>query len=154
MLVCLVGYVLTWAAAALVLQVAVLAIATLAGPTATTVLTLALAAVWQRTTIKRRALRGCLVMLPLSATGWSADRDCLSLGVTVGKECVVTGWAAMSLVYATDHQPVVMLIVLTAMVLERFGRDAIGRVYLAIRGAVTLAAERRGDLPVADPIRA
>src|SRR5439155_3366218 len=104
MLVCLSGYVLTWVAVATLLQVAVVLFRSLAGPTATIALTFAVAAVWQRTPIKRRALRGCLVMLPLGAAGWSADLDCLRLGLAVGRDCVITGWAAMSLVYATDHQ--------------------------------------------------
>lgn len=51
---------------------------------------LLLAAVWQLTPPKRRALNGCHGTRPLRPGGVRADRDCLLWGASIGRECVMS----------------------------------------------------------------
>jgi predicted metal-binding membrane protein len=53
------------------------------------------AALWQLTTTKRRALNACHRTVPLPPQGWAADRACLRFGLLHGVRCFVSGWALM-----------------------------------------------------------
>ena len=48
------------------------------------------AAVWQLSPPKRRALSACHRTMPLAPRGWPAHRDCLRFGWTIGRSCVVS----------------------------------------------------------------
>ena len=49
-----------------------------------------LAAAWQLSPQKRRALTACHRTVPLAPRGWRADRDCLLYGWTIGRSCLVS----------------------------------------------------------------
>lgn len=125
MVECLVGYLLIWVVSALVVGVVIHQIATLVGQPLLIGFVLLAVLVWQRTAVKRRALRACHTMLPLAPRGWRADRDCLGFGVTVGVNCVINCLPLMALAAASDHQLLAVFAISVALVLERFGRHAV-----------------------------
>jgi hypothetical protein len=49
-----------------------------------------LAAAWQLSPQKRRALTACHRTVPLAPRGWRAERDCLRYGWTIGRSCLVS----------------------------------------------------------------
>lgn len=80
---------------------------------------LAIAAAWQATTAKRRALRQCHRTVPLAPSGWRADRACLAFGLAHGRSCLVSCWALMLVPAAAGHHPVPMLLVSLLALFER-----------------------------------
>jgi len=62
-----------------------------------------IAAVWQLTPVRRRALRACERTIPLAPSGLRADASCLRFGWTVGVQCVATCWALMAACALTGH---------------------------------------------------
>jgi predicted metal-binding membrane protein len=67
------------------------------------------AAVWQKTPMHRRALIACHVRLPLAPTGWTADRDCLRFGCTIGAACVWSCWPLMLACAFAGHSLIAMM---------------------------------------------
>lgn len=63
----------------------------------------ALAAGWQLTAVKWRAVRSCHRTMPLAPSGWRADRDCLSYGWMIGCRCLVSCWALMAACLLSGH---------------------------------------------------
>ena len=63
----------------------------------------ALAAVWQLTKAKQRALRSCHRTVPLVPQGWRADRDCLRYGWIIGGGCLTSCWAVMAACALAGH---------------------------------------------------
>jgi len=122
MAACLVGYLALWLPASLLIGLGVEAEHALGGPFGAIGLSAAAALFWQSTRAKRRALRACHLTLPLSPSGWRADRDCVVLGVDVGWNCVRNCWALMAVVFAFGHHPMAMFAAFVLMVMERFGR--------------------------------
>ena len=120
----LAGYLAVWILATILINALVERTQTTGGWGATLALVGVLAITWQLTSNKRKALRGCHLMLPLAPSGWRADRDCLALGATVGSSCTASCWALMALVVAGGHNPAVVFAVFALMVIERFGRYA------------------------------
>jgi len=118
---CLLGYLVIWIASALVLgvitQAPIVRDSQLVVIGGTLLATLA----WQRTAMKREALRACHMTLPLAPRSWRADHDCLRLGATVGVNCVITCWPLMALAAATEHQPLAVLAISAFLMIERFG---------------------------------
>ena len=55
----------------------------------------AVAAAWQLTPIRRRALWSCHRTAPLAPHGWRADRDCIRYGWEIGRSGLVSCWAMM-----------------------------------------------------------
>lgn len=51
---------------------------------------LTIAALWQGTVIRARAVRACHRTMPLAPTGWRADRDCVRYGWTTARHCIVS----------------------------------------------------------------
>ena len=133
------GYLAIWIAASVAIGGVIDGITGTTGPLASVGLAGVVAIGWQLTAKKRKALRGCHLMLPLAPSGWGADRDCLALGVAVGRSCVLNCWALMTVVFAAGHHPVVMLGVLGLMVIERFGRNAFGDAASAIAAEIRFA---------------
>lgn len=62
-----------------------------------------LAALWQSTPLKRRALVACHRTLPLAPSGWRADRDCLVFGGRIGWSCCAGCWPLMVACTLTGH---------------------------------------------------
>jgi predicted metal-binding membrane protein len=94
-----------------------------------------LAALWQVTPFKRRALRRCHRTMPLAADGWRADRDCFVFGCARGQDCLIGCWAMMLAVMFADHAPAAILVTQAMAFAERRAREP--RVE---RCAVVLAA--------------
>src|SRR2546423_667664 len=124
MVECLLAYLVVWIAFALVLGVVTRPLTIFGGQLVVIGGTSLAALAWQRTAMKRQALRACHLMLPLAPRGWRADRDCLRLGATVGLNCVITCWPLMALAAATQHQPLPVLAISASLIVERFGRHA------------------------------
>jgi predicted metal-binding membrane protein len=150
MVECLLGYVLVWIACALVLGVVGHGSTVLGGQPILIGSALLVALAWQRTAMKHRALRACHLMLPLAPRGWRADRDCLRLGVTVGVNCIINCWPLMALAAASEHQPLVVLAISVALLVERLGRY----VFADTARAIVLEVQRgSGSGRLANTIR-
>ena len=61
------------------------------------------AAVWQFTRAKRRALIACHRTMPLAPRGWRADRDCVRYGILTASSCIVSCWALMLACALSGH---------------------------------------------------
>jgi predicted metal-binding membrane protein len=120
--VCVISYLALWLLAMVVIGLGVDAVHAVGGPFAAIGISGAAALAWHTTKAKRRALRACHKTLPLSPSGWAADRDCAVLGVEVGWNCVRNCWALMAVVFAFGHHPIAMFGAFVLMVIERFGR--------------------------------
>jgi predicted metal-binding membrane protein len=80
---------------------------------------LLIAAGWQLTSAKRRALLACHRAFPLAPTGWRATRDCLRYGACTGRDCVVSCGFAMAALFV-DGGLGAMLVVAGVLALERY----------------------------------
>ena len=106
----LAGYLAPWAIAGIVVSIGVTlwmpsnsrAIAT------TTAVALAIAALWQTSPTKRRALMACHGTRPLAPAGWIAVRDGLRYGASIGGHCLTSCWALMLTCAILGHHPAVM----------------------------------------------
>jgi predicted metal-binding membrane protein len=63
----------------------------------------AIAAVWQLTPWKRRALVWCHRTMPLAPRGWRADADCIRFGWLIGTRCFLSCWALMLACVMSGH---------------------------------------------------
>jgi predicted metal-binding membrane protein len=63
----------------------------------------ALAAAWQVTPLKRRALRSCHRTVPLAPDGWRADLACVGYGGRIGRSCLASCWAPMLACLLAGH---------------------------------------------------
>ncbi len=64
---------------------------------------LALAAGWQLTRTKRRALFACGRAVPLYPTGRRASASCARFGVLQARRCIVSCWATMLVMPSSTH---------------------------------------------------
>lgn len=92
------------------------------GPSASAALGFAVAALWQGTAVRLRALRSCHRTTPLAPSGWRADRDCLRYGWSIGLHCIVSCWALMLACLLSGHSLVVMLFASAIGITERYKR--------------------------------
>jgi predicted metal-binding membrane protein len=69
---------------------------------------LLVAAAWQSTALKQRALMACHRTAPLAPDGWPATRDCAQYGVLAGLRCVASCWAMMLACALAHHSLLVM----------------------------------------------
>lgn len=85
------GYLAVWTIAGLVLCGATVSLETQAWfhPPIVSMTAFSLAAFWQFTTTKRRALISCHRTIPLAPHGWHANTDCLHYGWLIGGSCLV-----------------------------------------------------------------
>jgi predicted metal-binding membrane protein len=145
----LLGYASAWLAVAPLYLVAALGVHVLGGDSVLLPLAAALAAAaaWQATEAKRRALRRCHRTVPLTPSGWRADRDCLAFGLAHGRHCVASCWALMLIPAVAGHHPALMLLVGLVAFCER-------RTLAAepLRSAAPLAAAVRACLTGLRPI--
>jgi predicted metal-binding membrane protein len=78
--------------------------------------TLVLAAAWQLTRTKRRALVACARTVPLAPTGRRADLACVRFGVLHAARCLRSCWALMLVMIPAGHG-LGWMIAVTALVL-------------------------------------
>lgn len=90
-----------------------------------------IATTWQCTSLKRRALRRCVLTRPIAAIGWQANYGCVRFGFDHAIACVTTCWALMLVVVATQHAVLVMGGIFVVGVLERV--NAGGAAYNRLR---------------------
>jgi predicted metal-binding membrane protein len=114
----LAAYLAVWAAAGLVAVPAAGWAPGALGVGAPTLLpgALAVAAAWELTRGKRRALRACRLVPPLPPYGPRADRACLAAGLRYGRRCVVACWALMAAMAIAGHAHLALMALLTAVV--------------------------------------
>jgi predicted metal-binding membrane protein len=103
--------------------------------------TLLLAAGWQVSRGKRRALNDCTRVIPLRPLGWRADASCGKLGLLHGWRCARSCWALMLAASVAGGASVAWMFGVTLLVLAEelspFGRrllrpSAVGLVLLAV----------------------
>ncbi len=74
-----------------------------------------LAAAWQISPLKRRALTACHRTMPLAPHGWRAHRDCLRYGCIIGRSCFVScGGLMLACVLAGHSLPAMVLATVVA----------------------------------------
>ncbi len=79
------------------------------GPPWAVAAALGLAAAWQLSPLKRRALSACHRTVPLAPRGWRADRDCVWYGWTIGRTCFVSCAGLMLACVVAGHSLPAML---------------------------------------------
>ncbi len=86
----------------------------------TAALCFAVAAVWQRTPMHRRALAACHRTQPLAPVGWRADLDCFRFGGIIGATCVSSSWLIMLACAFTGHSLIAMIAGMAIGFVERW----------------------------------
>lgn len=107
------GFVLPWAACGLIVWAGT---QYLPIPPATWMV---LAAAWQLTAYKRRALGACHRTRTLSPSGWPANRDCLLAGLLASRACLASCWLLMAACGAFAHGLLLMIGLTIFMWVER-----------------------------------
>lgn len=77
---------------------------------------LAVAAAWELTPAKWRAVRSCHLSAPLPPHGARADAACVRAGAVYGRRCVASCWPAMLAMAIAGHAAIVLMVVLTAAI--------------------------------------
>lgn len=80
-----------------------------------------LAAFWQVTTSKRRALVSCHRTIPLAPRGWRANADCLHYGWLIGGNCLISCGALMVACSLSGHSMAAMAGAGLIGAIERYG---------------------------------
>ena len=138
----LAGYFAPWLAVALVLTPIVTRLAGVptAGRMAGAV-AFGIAAIWQLSVAKVRALRRCTRTVPLRQDGWRADRACVAYGTEASRDCMAACWAMMLAVAFRPHDLAAMALVQALATGERYTAKPCPRLSalaLASAGAATL----------------
>ena len=111
-------YVTTWSVVGIVFVLAVSAWPVLAAPVAGA-LALALAAAWQLTPHKRRALADCHRSAPLAPRGWQADWGVIRFAARNGLACLRSCWAMMLVMGLASSMVFWMVTLAGIVVLEK-----------------------------------
>lgn len=102
---------------------------------------LALAAAWQLTPFKRRALRGCHRSVPLPLRGWRAEKGTIWFGMRNGLSCVGSCWCLMLVMLVTPGYDLLWMIALTGIVTtERLGERPLRAAQFAANALWVVAA--------------
>jgi predicted metal-binding membrane protein len=105
--------------------------------------TLVVAAGWQLTRVKRRALLACRRTVPLPPIGRRADAGCARFALRQSRRCMASCWALMAVMVAVQQAAVVWMLSLTALMaaeeLTRPGRRG-GRLLPLSAGALAVVA--------------
>lgn len=102
--------------------------------------TLALAAGWQLTPWKRRALFACRRTVPLPLTGSRADLACARFGILQASRCMVSCWPLMLMMAIAGQHSLIAMALLTAIIVAE-ERNVISRRLIApIAGMLAVAA--------------
>jgi hypothetical protein len=103
-------------------------------------------AVWLLSPLKRVAASMCHRTVPLSDTGWEADRDCLFYGWIAGCSCAWNCWPLMLVCWLSSHSFIAMIFGFALGWADRhfpanYGRDAavVALLALAFAGAGVLS---------------
>lgn len=80
------------------------------------VATLIVAATWQLTRPKRRALNTCRRTVPLPPVGRKANAGCVRFALKHGRRCIVSCWALMLVMVVAGHANRLWIVVLTALI--------------------------------------
>ena len=81
---------------------------------------LVLAAWWQGTSFKRRALTACHRPAELRAFGWPGAADCVAFGLAHGAACAGSCGVAMLALIAAGHDLAAMAVVALILLVERY----------------------------------
>lgn len=108
---------------------------------------LLIAAGWQLSRTKRRAILACRRTVPLPPQGWRADSGCLRLGLRQGRRCVVSCWPAMLVMAAVADSQLIWMGLLAAVVFIE-ERTRIGRRHLRLLALVFVALAGLALLPI------
>jgi predicted metal-binding membrane protein len=101
---------------------------------------LAIAAAWQLTRIKRRAITACKRTVPLPPDGVRADRACARFGVMQAWRCILACWPLMLLMAAMPHpHPFLPMVALTVIVLVEERSRNRDRLRVPIAGILAIA---------------
>jgi predicted metal-binding membrane protein len=136
----LAGYVAVWMAAGALgaLGLGVLGAHLRVEPLAAAAGAFTVAALWQQTPARRRAVMACHRTVPLAPRGWRADRDCLRYGWMVGTRCLISCWAVMAACVALEHSVAVMAFVGGLGAVERYTARPDQRLLCAALAAAAL----------------
>ncbi|HEX2149904.1 MAG TPA: DUF2182 domain-containing protein [Actinomycetota bacterium] len=96
---------------------------------------LLLAAAWELTSQKRRALKACHRTIPLPPDGRKADLACVKLGWNYSRACFRSGWALMLPMAVAGHVGVFLMLLLTGIALSE---EVVGKGYRLAPGAAVL----------------
>jgi predicted metal-binding membrane protein len=114
-----------------------------AGSAFALVAALAIAAVWQLTPLKARALRACHDSEPLPPYGWRASAGVARFGLRNGSACLASCWALMLTMAAAGSARLAWMAALTAIVVvEKVSlkpRRTARRVALALAALASIA---------------
>lgn len=149
-------FLMAYGAVWLVVGGALLAAATVAAtraPAAVLAGALVVAAGWQLTVFKRRAVRDCHRSTPLPPSGWPATRGVVRFGAVYGGACVRSCWALMAVMAVASSWMVVWMLALTvaasveklAVKPRRTTRTLAGALGVAALAAATVPAAGLGD---------
>lgn len=100
----------------------------------------AIAAAWQLTAAKRRALSSCHRTMPLAPRGWRADRDCCRYGCSVGLRCVVSCWGLMLVCLLASHGLAVTIGATAVALAERYTAATPRLTFGALSGIAMICA--------------
>jgi predicted metal-binding membrane protein len=105
--------------------------------------TLAVAAGWQLTRIKRRSLLACRRTVPLPPVGRRADTGCARFALRQSRRCTASCWALMAVMVAVQQATVLWMLSLTTLMaaeeLTRPGRRGEGLLPLSAAALATAA---------------
>jgi predicted metal-binding membrane protein len=88
---------------------------------ASVIVAIVIAAAWQASPSKRRALSDCHRIMPLAPRGWRANWDCLRFGCRIGTACVCACWALMLVCAVSDHGTLTMCVATMVAIHDRVG---------------------------------
>lgn len=136
----LAGYLGVWTLIGAVMMFAGTRAAMLVGWRTALAATFAIAVAAAASPRRRYRIRQCWATRPMAVHGWRADRDCLTLGLQMARQCVATSWALM-LAVVVEHGLVAMAAATALTLAERRGRLSGRQVVVATAtlGAVSLA---------------
>ncbi|MEX0791155.1 MAG: DUF2182 domain-containing protein [Actinomycetota bacterium] len=100
---------------------------------------LLVAAAWELTPAKRRALKACHRTIPLPPDGRKADRACVKLGAMYGRACFRACWALMLPMVLVGHVGVFLMLLLTGVAVVEEVKDKGYRLAPAAAVLLTVA---------------
>jgi predicted metal-binding membrane protein len=96
------------------------------------------AAAWQLTPVKQRAVWSCQRTAPLAPRGWRADRDCVRFGWDIGRRCLVSCWAMMLACSLAGHSVPAMTLAGLCGAAERYASRPTQHVIAGVLAGVAL----------------
>jgi predicted metal-binding membrane protein len=117
------GYLAVWMLAGIVAGGAIVSLETQTWfrPAIVSAISFSLAAFWQFTATKRRALISCHRTIPLAPHGWRANADCLHYGWLIGGSCLANCGVLMVACSLSGHSLAAMVGAGSIIAVERYG---------------------------------